>query len=51
VETIANYVQTPEWTLTQKQGDCDDQAALEYAMLRYYNKYIAGTDYKYTSQS
>ncbi len=45
VETIANYVQTPEWTLTQKQGDCDDQAALEYAMLRYYNKYIAGTDY------
>lgn len=45
VETIANYVQTPEWTLTQKQGDCDDQAALEYAMLRYYNKYLTGTDY------
>jgi len=40
-----NYVQKPEFTLKYKQGDCDDQAALEYAMIRYYNKYIAGTDY------
>ncbi len=45
VSTIDNYVQTPEWTLQNKQGDCDDQGILEYAMLRYYNKYIVGTDY------
>jgi len=42
---ITNYVQKPEFTLQYKQGDCDDQAALEYAMLRYYNKYILGSDY------
>jgi hypothetical protein len=45
VATIENYVQKPEFTLKYKQGDCDDQAALEFAMLRYYNKYIVGTDY------
>lgn len=45
VASIENYVQTPEWTLDNGQGDCDDQAALEYAMLRYYNKYVVGTDY------
>jgi len=45
ISTIENYLQTPEWTLQNKQGDCDDQGALEYAMLRYYNKYIVGTDY------
>jgi chaperonin cofactor prefoldin len=45
VWTITNYVQTPEFTLQYKQGDCDDQAALEYAMIRYYNKYIQGSDY------
>jgi uncharacterized protein YlxW (UPF0749 family) len=44
VWTITNYVQTPEFTLQYKQGDCDDQAALEYAMLRYYNKYMVGSD-------
>jgi hypothetical protein len=42
---IDNYIQKPQFTLQYKQGDCDDQAALEYAMLRYYNKYIVGTDY------
>jgi len=45
IDTIQNHVQTPEFTLQNKQGDCDDQAALEYAMLRYYNKYIVGSDY------
>ncbi|MCX6648183.1 MAG: hypothetical protein NTV61_02170 [Candidatus Bathyarchaeota archaeon] len=43
--TITNYIQKPEFTLQYKQGDCDDQAALEYAMVRYYNKYILGSDY------
>ncbi len=45
VATMDNYVQRPDFTLQYKQGDCDDQAALEFAMLRYYNKYIVGTDY------
>jgi hypothetical protein len=43
--TIKNYVQKPSWTLENKQGDCDDQATLEYAMLRYYDRYYVGTDY------
>ncbi len=45
VGTTTNYVQTPDFTLQYKQGDCDDQAALEYAMIRYYNKYMVGVDY------
>jgi len=45
VGTVDNYIQRPDFTLQYKQGDCDDQAALEYAMIRYYNKYMVGTDY------
>jgi len=44
--TTRNYVQKPSFTLEYKQGDCDDQAHLEYAMLRYNNKYIVGNDYR-----
>jgi len=44
-DKINNHVQKSEFTMQYKQGDCDDQAALEYAMLRYYNKYILSTDY------
>jgi hypothetical protein len=33
---IRNYVQTPYETLTMGQGDCDDQAVLAYAMIKYY---------------
>jgi hypothetical protein len=40
-----NYVQTPELTLSIKQGDCDDQAVLAYAMIKYYMKYVAGSEY------
>jgi uncharacterized protein (UPF0333 family) len=43
--TIRNYVQTPKLTLEIKQGDCDDQAILAYAMIKYYMKYIVGTEY------
>jgi len=45
VETYANYIQTPEFTLTKKQGDCDDQAILLYGMMRHYLRYIYGTVY------
>jgi uncharacterized membrane-anchored protein YhcB (DUF1043 family) len=43
--TVRNYVQTPELTLEIKQGDCEDQAILTYAMIRYYMKHIIGTEY------
>jgi len=45
VKTSRNYLQIPELTLTIKQGDCDDQAILAYAMIKYYMKYIYGTEY------
>ena len=45
VDYIENYVQTPEYTLTYEQGDCDDQAILEYAMIKYYDRYIYGYEY------
>ena len=40
-----NYVQTPGLTLDINQGDCDDQAVLAYAMLKYYMKNVLGTEY------
>lgn len=43
--TYNNYVQTPGLTLELEQGDCDDQAVLAYAMMKYYMKYIVGTEY------
>ena len=43
--TERNYVQTPELTLEIKQGDCEDQAILTYAMIEYYMKHIIGTEY------
>jgi hypothetical protein len=39
-----NYVQTPDLTLSIKQGDCDDQAVLAYAMIKYYMKYVVGSE-------
>lgn len=40
-----NYVQSPSQTLSLEQGDCEDQAILAYAMLKYYMKYVHGTEY------
>jgi hypothetical protein len=45
VGTRLNYHQTPEFTLTNKQGDCDDQAILLYGMMRYYLRNVYGTVY------
>jgi len=42
---LENYVQTPKLTLEIKQGDCDDQAILAYAMIKYYMKYVSGAEY------
>ena len=46
ITTCRNYVQKPSLTLEIKQGDCDDQAVLAYAMTKYYMKYIGGTVYR-----
>ena len=43
--TVRNYVQTPKLTLEIKQGDCEDQAILAYAMIKYYMKHVVGTEY------
>jgi hypothetical protein len=40
-----DYIQTPELTLKIRQGDCDDQAVLAYAMIKYYMRSVYGTDY------
>lgn len=40
VGTINDYAQPPSVTLKYKQGDCEDQAILAYAMITYYHKYI-----------
>jgi len=45
VNTTKSYIQTPKLTLETKQGDCEDQAILAYAMIQYYRKYIMGTEY------
>lgn len=44
--TLQNYVQTPEKTLEYEQGDCEDQAILTYAMTKYYEREILGTEYR-----
>ena len=40
-----NYVQTPEFTIKYGQGDCDDQAVLAYAMIKYYMIKVHGREY------
>lgn len=42
----ADYHQSLEYTVKYRQGDCDDQAMLEYAMIQYYEKYIHGELYR-----
>ena len=44
-DMLRNYIQTPQFTLETEQGDCDDQAVLAYAMIKYYEKYVHGTEY------
>ena len=45
VYTVRNYVQTPALTLELGQGDCEDQAILAYAMIKYYMRNVYGTEY------
>ncbi|MCW4014238.1 MAG: hypothetical protein NWF07_14805 [Candidatus Bathyarchaeota archaeon] len=44
--TRENYLQNLDYTIEYQQGDCDDQAMLEYAMIQYYGEYIYGTQYR-----
>jgi hypothetical protein len=46
ITTNRNYVQKPNLTIEIKQGDCEDQAVLAYAMIEYYMKYIFDTTYR-----
>ncbi len=40
-----NYVQDPLFTAKHREGDCEDQAILVYAMIKYYQIYIYGKEY------
>lgn len=45
VGSTSDYAQPPSLTLKVKQGDCEDQAILAYAMIKYYYRYIYGREY------
>jgi len=45
VKSYQNYIQTPAETIELRQGDCDDQAILAYAMIKFYERYIYGKEY------
>jgi hypothetical protein len=40
------YISTPEFTLKQSQGDSESQAILDFAMMKYYDRYIKGESNK-----
>lgn len=44
-EVVYDTMMAPSQTISLKQGDCDDQAALAYAMIKSYEKYILGKEY------
>lgn len=44
-EVVYDSMMAPSQTLSLKQGDCDDQAALAYAMIKSYEKHILGKEY------
>ena len=44
--TVRNYIQTPDLTLELKQGDCDDQTVLAFAMMKCHMKSVIHSDYK-----
>ncbi|MEM2529151.1 MAG: zinc-ribbon domain-containing protein [Ignisphaera sp.] len=45
IGSTSDYTQPPSLTLKIKQGDCEDQAILAYAMIKYYYRYIHGREY------
>jgi hypothetical protein len=40
-----NVLQSLSFTVEYEQGDCDDQAMLEFAMIKYYERYILEDEY------
>jgi len=40
-----DYIASPTLTLFNGYGDCDDQAILGYAMIKYYERHIVGQEY------
>jgi len=45
-ETSVEIFMSPAETLELQQGDCDDQAVLLYGLVKAYDKYVYGVDYK-----
>lgn len=45
LEHSPDYVSSPTLTLYNGYGDCDDQAVLGYAMLKYYERHVDGQEY------
>lgn len=43
--TFGSVILAPSETLTLRQGDCEDQAILLYALIRCYQRYIYGREY------
>lgn len=43
---LSNYVQDPLFTAVYKQGDCEDQALLAYALIKYYQLYILKREFE-----
>lgn len=43
---FGDYKQTQSFTLEYRQGDCDDQAALIYSMIKYYMQNILDVNYR-----
>jgi len=41
-----NMYQSLDFTVEYEQGDCDDQAMLEYAMIKYYQRYVLEEEYQ-----
>ncbi|MEM1832111.1 MAG: hypothetical protein QW816_03790 [Desulfurococcaceae archaeon] len=42
---VENYVQSPSFTLSKRQGDCEDMTILLYAMIKYYQLWYLKTEY------
>ncbi len=46
ISYIENLYQPLSFTVEYEQGDCDDQAMLEYAMIKYFQRHILEEEYR-----
>ncbi|MEM3403356.1 MAG: transglutaminase-like domain-containing protein [Nitrososphaeria archaeon] len=45
-ETVLDSIMAPSESLKLMQGDCDDQSILSYAMIKSYEAYVLGKEYR-----